>query len=96
MTINEEKSDACIGFLFVGLPGLEPGKAGPESAVLPLHHSPIVFGCKGTTFLDTTNIFRGFLFYFRKFLAKKAQNSILCLIKEGNFRKRIYLCMLIE
>ncbi len=28
---------------FVGLPGLEPGKAGPESAVLPLHHSPIVF-----------------------------------------------------
>ena len=26
----------------VGLPGLEPGKAGPESAVLPLHHSPII------------------------------------------------------
>ena len=26
--------------LCVGLPGLEPGKAGPESAVLPLHHSP--------------------------------------------------------
>ena len=26
----------------VGLPGLEPGKAGPESAVLPLHHSPMV------------------------------------------------------
>ena len=24
-----------------GLPGLEPGKAGPESAVLPLHHSPV-------------------------------------------------------
>ena len=31
----------------VGIPGLEPGKAGPESAVLPLHHTPIflpVFG----------------------------------------------------
>ena len=28
-------------FFCVGLPGLEPGKAGPESAVLPLHHSPI-------------------------------------------------------
>ena len=81
---------------FVGLPGLEPGKAGPESAVLPLHHSPIVFGCKGTTFLDTANIFRGFLFHFRNFLAKKTQNGILYLIKEGNFRKRIYLCMLIE
>ena len=26
---------------FVGLPGLEPGKTGPESVVLPLHHSPI-------------------------------------------------------
>ena len=26
----------------VGVPGLEPGKAGPESAVLPLHHTPIV------------------------------------------------------
>ena len=25
----------------VGVPGLEPGKAGPESAVLPLHHTPI-------------------------------------------------------
>ena len=24
----------------VGVPGLEPGKAGPESAVLPLHHTP--------------------------------------------------------
>ena len=29
-----------FGNLSVGLPGLEPGKAGPESAVLPLHHSP--------------------------------------------------------
>ena len=27
---------------FVGLPGFEPGKAGPESAVLPLHHSPML------------------------------------------------------
>ena len=27
--------------LCVGIPGLEPGKAGPESAVLPLHHIPI-------------------------------------------------------
>ena len=27
--------------VLVGIPGLEPGKAGPESAVLPLHHIPI-------------------------------------------------------
>ena len=26
---------------FVGLPGFEPGMTGPESVVLPLHHSPI-------------------------------------------------------
>ena len=26
---------------FVGIPGLEPGKTGPESVVLPLHHIPI-------------------------------------------------------
>ena len=28
--------------LFVGLLGFEPRKTGPESVVLPLHHSPIV------------------------------------------------------
>lgn len=28
--------------LMVGLPGFEPGMTGPESVVLPLHHSPIV------------------------------------------------------
>ena len=31
-----------FSLVLVGLPGFEPGKAGPESAVLPLHHSPIV------------------------------------------------------
>ena len=34
----------------VGVPGLEPGKAGPESAVLPLHHTPIC-GCKHVLFV---------------------------------------------
>ena len=29
-----------VSFFVVGLPGLEPGKTGPESVVLPLHHSP--------------------------------------------------------
>ena len=28
---------------FVGVPGLEPGKTGPESVVLPLHHTPIAW-----------------------------------------------------
>ena len=30
---------------FVGIPGLEPGKTGPESVVLPLHHIPRLFAC---------------------------------------------------
>lgn len=33
-------------FFLVGLPGFEPGKSGPESEVLPLHHSPIISGAK--------------------------------------------------
>ena len=28
---------------YVGVSGLEPEKAGPESAVLPLHHTPMLF-----------------------------------------------------
>ena len=28
-------------FILVGLPGFEPGMTGPESVVLPLHHTPI-------------------------------------------------------
>ena len=35
-------ANSAGGVFKVGLPGLEPGKAGPESAVLPLHHSPIL------------------------------------------------------
>lgn len=37
---KKDSSNRKNPFAFVGLPGLEPGKAGPESAVLPLHHSP--------------------------------------------------------
>ena len=43
---------------FVGLPGFEPGMTGPESVVLPLHHSPMIFvcGCKDTNKLGNQNI----------------------------------------
>ena len=35
----------------VGLPGFEPRMTGPESVVLPLHHSPIVVcECKSRTY----------------------------------------------
>jgi hypothetical protein len=32
---------SLISGLCVGIPGFEPGKTGPESVVLPLHHIPI-------------------------------------------------------
>ena len=54
------KSYELITFaaFFVGLPGFEPGMTGPESVVLPLHHSPIIFvcGCKDTNILGIQNI----------------------------------------
>ena len=56
-----------FGILKVGVPGLEPGKAGPESAVLPLHHTPNcgcnfrIAGAKVVFFLECTKIF-GYFF----------------------------------
>ena len=42
----------------VGLPGFEPGKTGPESVVLPLHHSPLSFCvCKGNDLFPNRQIF---------------------------------------
>ena len=32
-----------LHFTWVGLPGFEPRMTGPESVVLPLHHSPMLF-----------------------------------------------------
>ena len=42
---NKPPSTSCklLSGFWVGVPGLEPGKAGPESAVLPLHHTPIFY-----------------------------------------------------
>ena len=56
---------------FVGVPGFEPGKAGPESAVLPLHHIPILFdfGCKGTNFSSNIQIFWRFFLLAAYFYA---------------------------
>ena len=38
---NKKKPSRHLSDGFVGLPGFEPGMTGPESVVLPLHHSPI-------------------------------------------------------
>ena len=69
-----------ISALFlVGLPGLEPGKTGPESVVLPLHHSPIFQqnhpfrfdDAKIRLFIYTPNFFSFFFFL----MLKKVFNS---------------------
>ena len=76
---------------FVVVPGLEPGKAGPESAVLPLHHTPnLIFssalllncGCKGTTFSRIAKTFSNF---FIKILKKNTFH-----VSKSN--KKYYLC----
>ena len=40
-TILKNKSGPLMRAALVGLPGFEPRMTGPESVVLPLHHSPI-------------------------------------------------------
>ena len=58
--------------LSVGLPGLEPGKAGPESAVLPLHHSPrLKCDAKVQHFLIKKNILPSFFLKKNHNLHKK-------------------------
>ncbi len=68
LVFNKKKSFQMLeAFLLVGVPGLEPGKAGPESAVLPLHHTPNcgcnfrIAGAKVVFFLECTKIF-GYFF----------------------------------
>ena len=71
----------------VGLPGLEPGKTGPESVVLPLHHSPIFHqnhpfcfdDAKILLFCDSPNFFQ--VFFHKKviyplFRLKKSKITI--------------------
>ncbi len=41
---TEKLSGDCGEFFVVELPGFEPGITGPESVVLPLHHSSMRFG----------------------------------------------------
>ena len=71
--VNNKKRDFVGSLFLVGIPGLEPGKTGPESVVLPLHHIPRLVSafesstsrsqlrCKGTAFCETVQAF-GFFF----------------------------------
>ena len=65
--MQKKEATQLSGFLFAGLPGLEPGKAGPESAVLPLHHSPKHFcGAKIVIFLHSQTKLTFFCIVFYK------------------------------
>ena len=46
---EKEKGRTFCSTFSVELPGLEPGKTGPESVVLPLHHSSIPCGTPRST-----------------------------------------------
>ena len=76
--VYKQKKRFPFGNLSVGLPGLEPGKAGPESAVLPLHHSPrLICDAKVQLFFVIQIVLPFFLLknekkvLFSLFLAKK-------------------------
>ena len=43
---GQQKTSADSGGLGVGLPRFELGMTGPESVVLPLHHSPMICSCR--------------------------------------------------
>ena len=59
--VTSQGDVTSVRLISVGVPGLEPGKAGPESAVLPLHHTPISdCGCKGRAFFWNRQTFSYF------------------------------------
>ena len=66
----------------VGLPGLEPGKAGPESAVLPLHHSPIISGAKVVQVRRTTKQNAKFFHIIFQLDAELIQNQRIATIQK--------------
>ena len=82
---QKKKRKKNLPLFSVGLPGLEPGKTGPESVVLPLHHSPI-FQQNHPFCFDDAKIL---LFYytpnfFRIFFNKKVTHPLFTLKKSKN------------
>ena len=64
--------------VLVGLPGFEPRMTGPESVVLPLHHSPIALfdGAKVEQYFEITKDFAKKFHTFVKIFAIKSKNNI--------------------
>ena len=66
----------------VGLPGLEPGKAGPESAVLPLHHSPML---KCDAKIQQFSLKKTFSPFFYLKISKKKYPIVVFRVKQAIF-----------
>lgn len=84
---NSLQVKTCRLLSIVGIPGLEPGKAGPESAVLPLHHIPMLW----EKFLPLMQVIshlqvQSYSVFFElasknsTFFLKKMKNEYLCYI----------------
>lgn len=74
-----KKRETALRFLSrVGLPGFEPRMTGPESVVLPLHHSPIALfdGAKVEQYFEITKDFAKKFHIFVKIFAIKSKNNI--------------------
>ena len=90
--VNKKTLDDFSFSVLVGIPGLEPGKAGPESAVLPLHHIPIFDSKARKTPVSCLRVQRYKLFLYsarksRKIFKKSLLSALLRekLKKNANF-----------
>ena len=64
---TKKASRSLYSLRLVGLPGFEPRMTGPESVVLPLHHSPIASAKVGYIFAISKKIPKKVLFLLRFF-----------------------------
>ena len=90
--LHKKRSRFISTSSLVGLPGLEPGKAGPESAVLPLHHSPIISSAKVLQVKRTTKQFAKF--FYTIFTSPRKRQLYQQVTEEPNFHRRAYSCLL--
>ena len=69
---TKQKKSSRKSTALVGLPGFEPRMTGPESVVLPLHHSPMFLfdGAKVEQY-----------FGFAKKIVKKIQKNFISLLR---------------
>lgn len=83
----QRKSDAL--FYLVGLPRFELGMTGPESVVLPLHHSPIAKCGANLRIIRETQIKT--TIFFKRFIKSRTSatgNTLLDVIGDVQFSQK--------